>query len=267
MAAMAVQGQAMLRTAEVVRDYVNIRAPGAGHVVKRLVAPGVLVQPGMAVLKIAQIDRVRLQANVGEKDLAGIKVGSPVTVTTTAAGQAPIPARVTSVFPFVDQGPRTAVVEAVVDNPGRQYVMMQFTTGERARAVTVPRSAVARLGGKGTVWVVTDGRAEPRAVTTGLEGPDRIEIAQGLAAGEPVVARGHEGLYVGARVIDAARRAAPGGDAPKRMPGMSEPTTPAPSPSSAPAMPGMDMPGASGAPAQPGPAPSSQTKEGPRGRR
>jgi RND family efflux transporter MFP subunit len=169
MAAMAAQGRAMLRTAEVVRDYVNIRAPSGGYVVKRLVAPGVLVQPGMAIFKIAQVDRVRLQANVGEKDLAGFKVGSPVTVTATTPGQPPIPARVTSVFPFVDQGPRTAVVEAIVENTGRrllpgQYVMMQFTTGDHADAVTVPRSAVTRLGGKSSVWVVKDGRTEPRAV-------------------------------------------------------------------------------------------------------
>jgi RND family efflux transporter MFP subunit len=209
MAAMAAQSRAQLRTAEVVRDYVSIETPSGGYIVKRLVAPGVLVQPGMAILKIAQIDRVRLQANVGERDLASIRVGSPVTVTTTAPGQPPIAARVTSVFPFVDQGPRTAVVEAAVENPGRrllpgQYVSMQFVTGERAEALSVPRSAVARLGAKATVWVADGDRAEPREVTTGLEGPDRIEVVRGLAGTERVVARGHEGLYAGARVAEVA---------------------------------------------------------------
>ena len=102
---MVSQARASLRTATIVRDYVEIVAPSSGYVVKRLVAPGVLVQPGMAILKIAQIDRVRLQANVGEKDVASIRVGSPVTVTTTVPGQPPITARVTAVFPFVDQGP------------------------------------------------------------------------------------------------------------------------------------------------------------------
>src|SRR5262249_24494742 len=104
---MVSQARASLRTASIVRAYVNIVAPNPGYVVKRLVAPGVLVQPGMAILKIAQVDRVRLQANVGEKDLASIRVGSLVKVTTTASGQPLITARVTAVFPFVDQGPRT----------------------------------------------------------------------------------------------------------------------------------------------------------------
>jgi HlyD family secretion protein len=212
---MVAQGRAALRTATVVRDYVTIVAPSTGYVVKRLVAPGVLVQPGMPILKIAQVDRVRLQANVGEKDIAAIQVGSPVGVTTTA-GQS-FTTRVTSVFPFVDQGPRTAVVEAIVDNRDRrllpgQYVTMQLVTGERANAITVPRGAVARLGGAAKVWVVSDGRAGPREVSTGLEGPERVEIVRGLTGTEQVVARGHENLYAGARVADATATApaAPG---------------------------------------------------------
>lgn len=207
-ASMLAQSEAMLRTAGVVRDYVNILAPSSGYVVKRLVAPGVLVQPGMAILKLTRVDRVRLQANVGEKDLASIKVGSSVTVTTTTGGE-PFVARVTSVFPFVDPGGRTGVVEAIVDNPTRrflpgQYVMMQFVTGERVEAMSVPRGAVSRMGGSATVWVAKDGRTEPRRVTTGMESADRVEIVNGLQLGEQVIARGHEGLYAGARVSDVA---------------------------------------------------------------
>jgi multidrug efflux pump subunit AcrA (membrane-fusion protein) len=250
MAAMATASRAQLRTTEVVRDYVTIVAPSAGYVVKRLVAPGVLVQPGMAILKIAQVDRVRLQANVGEKDVASIRVGAPVTVTTTD-GRAPVAARVTAVFPFVDQGPRTAVVEALVDNPGRrflsgQYVTMQFVTGERTEALSVPRGAVARMGGKARVWIVADGRAQPREVTTGLENPEQVEITTGLRGDERVVARGHEPLYASARVNDAGKAASGPG---------STPAPPGGSPSAA---------GSGSAPA-PSPQPAAPAKEVPHG--
>jgi RND family efflux transporter MFP subunit len=212
MTSMAAQGRAMQRTAEVVKDYVNIRASRGGYVVKRLVAPGVLVQPGMAILKIAEIGRVRLQANVGENDLGSIRVGSAVVVTSAGTGQDPLTARVTSVFPFVDQGARTAVVEAIVDNPGRrflpgQYVTMRFVTGERPDTLSVPASAVARLGGTAKVWLVQEDRATPREVATGLANADRIEITACLTGQERVVVRGHEGLYAGARVTDVASTA------------------------------------------------------------
>jgi len=254
---MVSQARASLRTATIVRDYVEIVAPSSGYVVKRLVAPGVLVQPGMAILKIAQIDRVRLQANVGEKDVASIRVGSPVNVTTTVPGRPPVAARVTAVFPFVDQGPRTAVVEALVENAGRrflpgQYVTMQFVTGERPDALTVPVQAVTRMGEKATVWVVKDGRAEPQTVVTGLEGPERVEITRGLTGGdEQVVVRGHEGLYAGARVSDVSGAATGSPDKPS-------------SPTTMPDMPG--MPGMKGgeSPAPPTP-PAQPKKEGPHG--
>ncbi len=223
---MLTQSEATLRTATVVRDYVTIVASTSGAVVKRLVAPGVLVQPGMVILKIAQMDKVRLQANVGEKDLASIRVGSTVQVTTTGMGQPPTPAKVTSVFPFVDQGPRTAVVEALVDNTARrfvpgQYVMMQFVVGDRREALTVPVSAVVRMAGKATVWVAADGRAEPRAVVTGLQTAERVEVTEGLMGDEQVIVRGHEGLYAGARISEALSPApsqAPEGK--EEMPGM-----------------------------------------------
>ena len=157
------------------------------------------------------MDQVRLQANVGEQDLAGIRVGSPVTVLLAGNAGEPRTAKVSSISPFVDPGARTAVVEAVVPNPGRrllpgQYVQMQFVTGEQRNALSVPREAVARSGDSASVWVVADDRVERRQVTTGLESQDRVEIVAGLDAGERVVRRGHEGLYAahGSRTASAA---------------------------------------------------------------
>ncbi|MEI8188193.1 MAG: efflux RND transporter periplasmic adaptor subunit [candidate division NC10 bacterium] len=249
--AIVLQGQAQIKTAQLIRDYVNIRTTIAGYVVKRLVAPGVLVQPGIPVLKIAQIDKVRLQANVGEKDLAGIRVGSPVTVAPVGNSAQPFTTKVTSVFPFIDPGARTAVVEAVVENAGRrllpgQYLQMQFVTGGRPGALSVPREALVRMGGGASVWVVAGDRAERREVTTGVENAERIEILSGLREGDQVVRRGYEALYAGARVTDAAAGPAPSGGHSGHS-AAPAPTSPSPT---APAIP----------PAQPvAPAPSGHT--------
>lgn len=235
------QTEAALRTAGVVRGYTEIVSSTSGYVVKRFVAPGVLVQPGMPILKVAQIDKVRLQANVGEKDLGSIRVGSPVRVATAAPGQPLLVATVSAVFPFVEQGPRTAVIEALVDNAARrllpgQYVTMQFSTGQREQALIVPAPAVVRMGGKAMVWVVKDGRAEPRSVVTGLQSADRVEIVEGLSGGERLIARGQEDLYAGAKVSEVAgtprppsptagpQREPPATPEMKDMPGMKPPT-------------------------------------------
>ena len=240
--AMLAQGEAASRTATIVRNYSDIVSSTSGYVVKRLVAPGVLVQPGTVILKVAQIDKVRLQANVGEKDLGSIRVGSPVWVATAAPGQPLLAATVSAVFPSVEQGSRTAVVEALVDNAARrllpgQYVTMQFSTGQREQALIVPAPTVVRMGGKATVWVVKDGRAEPRSVVTGLQSADRLEIVEGLSGGERLIARGQEGLYAGAKVSEVAGTPLP--PSPTAGPQREPPAVPG-----MPAVPDMkDMPG------------------------
>jgi multidrug efflux pump subunit AcrA (membrane-fusion protein) len=255
--AMIAQSDAAAESAAIVQGYATIVASASGYVVKRLVAPGVLVQPGTPILKIAATDRVRLQANVGERDLAGIRVGSPVQVALPGTGGDPFTATVTSVFPFVEPGARTAVVEAVVANAGRrllpgQYVQMQFVTGAEPDTLSVPREAVLRSGEIASVWVARDGRVERRQVTTGLENRDRIEIVAGLDAGERVVRRGVEGLYAGARVADvaagplsAAGHAGHGGKTPASSGPAATSAGPSPSPAG-PGAPAHTTPGKSG---------------------
>ncbi len=215
MAGMLAQSQAMLRTNEVVRDYVNIRAASPGYVAKRLIAPGTLVMPGMAILKIAQIDKVRFQANVAERDLARLRVGLPVRVRVSGDDRPPLALKVTSIFPFAEGASRTAVVEALAENPGRrflpgQYVVMEFELGQRGDLVSVPKAALQRLGERALVWTVANEAAVRREVKAGPATADRVAILAGLQAGETVIVSGHENLYQGAKVIAGGLEAAAG---------------------------------------------------------
>ena len=154
---------AAARTAAIQQSYAQITAPFAGVVTARPVAPGTLVQPGTVLLKVAEIDRVRVQANVAVEDMAGIHVGSPVRITGQNDGKA-IAARVTSVFPSASDQTRTATVEAIVPNPNHRllpgaFVTMQITNGQAADKMLVPASAVATEGGSSFVWAASSGAA------------------------------------------------------------------------------------------------------------
>jgi RND family efflux transporter MFP subunit len=180
------EAQAMLNTAGVVRDYTEIRSPVEGMITQRLISPGVLVNPGQAILRISQIRPMRLQANVAESDLPNIRVGNRVRVRTMKDPARVVEARVTSIFPAFDPVARTAVVEAIVPNaagpgvggptflPG-QYLTMDITTGEKRSALVVPSSAVvwqpkassAVLATDETpaVWVIRAGQAQQTTYT------------------------------------------------------------------------------------------------------
>ncbi len=152
--------QAAARTAAVQQDYSRLIAPFGGIVTARPVAPGTLVQPGTVILKIAEIDQVRVQANVAVEDMAGIHRGTPVTLSAQGDGSGGnIAARVTSVFPSASSQTRTAVVEAVVPNPGHRllpgaFVTMQIAKNTVTDKLLVPASAVVAENGQSSVWIV-----------------------------------------------------------------------------------------------------------------
>jgi len=158
--------QAAAREAAIVRGYARITSPATGIVTARPVAPGTLVQPGTMILRVAELDRVRVQASVAASDLTRIEVGTPVHITAGAAR--PIAARVTAVFPSANDETRTAVVEAVIPNPGRllrpgAFVTVRIAAPAALDKILVPATAVVTSGGASQVWVALGaaGAAKP----------------------------------------------------------------------------------------------------------
>lgn len=169
--AVSKQMGAMKNTAGIIKSYAQITSPLSGYVLRRMISPGVLVSPGMAILKVAQINKVRLQANVAEADLDGIKIGNSVTIKTLKDSGKTFDAKVTSVFPAADPSARTAVVEAVVDNadmkflPG-EFVTMQIAKGEQKETLSVPSAAITTVNEKGkpAVWTVKNVKQKGKVI-------------------------------------------------------------------------------------------------------
>jgi RND family efflux transporter MFP subunit len=205
--AMAGQTAAQERTAGIVRGYTELRARQDGVVTERLVSPGTLVQPGMAILRIKNTDRLRLQANVAESDVSGIRIGNPVTVTTQRDPNFRLQTRVTSIFNAANPQSRTVIVEALVSNPGNrllpgQYVVMQIATAASRRVLTIPQTAVRRdVDQKPYVWVADGQEGKPVAkrvnLTLGAADGQRIVVQTGLDPGDKVVYAGQEYLNEG----------------------------------------------------------------------
>lgn len=147
--------QAASREAAVVQGYAQITSPANGVITARPLAPGTLVQPGTMILRVAEIDRVRVQAAVAASDLARIEVGTPVQITAGTAG--PISAHVSAVFPSASDETRTEIVEAVIPNPGHRLRPGAFVTVRIAKppglgGILVPAAAVVTSGGASQVW-------------------------------------------------------------------------------------------------------------------
>lgn len=198
--ALASRADAQLEGASAFESYTQISAPISGIVQERMADPGVVVQPGMGIFKIGDYQQVRLRANVAQQDASRIRTGTPIVAKipgTESAGV--VRGQVTSIFPQTDMTTRTVTIEAVVDNPNGQllsgqFVDMEIITEQRANALSVPTAAVTQFNGESAVWVVNGETAQRKSVTTGLASSDRIEIKDGLEAGERVITSGYRRL-------------------------------------------------------------------------
>lgn len=176
--AMVKQARTMEQTAQIVRGYTEIRATEEGIVSERLVSPGTLVQPGMAILRVKRIDKVRLQANVAEADLHGIRVGSSLVAKRSEKDPHPITAHVTSIFGSASTATRTVTVEALVPNPGKalrpgQYLIVQLGTDRPRTAITVPLQAIQRdADNKPFVWTADSVATKEKTIYTCVMHPE-----------------------------------------------------------------------------------------------
>lgn len=188
MRAMAVAGSSRAAAERFNAGYLELRSNIAGVVTERTAGPGTLARPGAAIMKIAEIGKVRLQANVSQADAARISAGNPVEVTTGRRPGEVFRSRVTTVFPASDTTTRTVVVESVVENedgrfmPG-DFVTMQIGTGGGSDVVSIPDRAIVRWGnnGKPFVWVAAGGAAKGngKAVYTCVMHPEVIRDKPG----------------------------------------------------------------------------------------
>ena len=193
------QAQAKVRTTSVMEGYTTITSPITGIVQERLADPGVVVQPGMGILKIGDYNRLRLQANVAQQDAIAIRVGSPILAAVPGTGIKPIRGKITSIFPQTDNQTRTVTVEAVVDNPGGQlqsgqFLEMGIITARQANALSVPQSALVDFKDRPAVWVVEGDVARRKSITLGMVSGERVEVTSGLKPGDLVITSGQQRL-------------------------------------------------------------------------
>ncbi len=223
---MAKKAAAERHLAEIEAGYTRIYASDNGVVVKRLVSPGVVVSPGLLLMRVAHIDRVRVQAAVSNSDLAKIKVGDPVTVAKSADATESIQSTISAVFPAADPATRTSIVEALIPNPGLhllpgEYVVMRITT-EHGNVLSVPRTAIVWSGTQAQVWQAVGSGKQKTAqlvnVQTGSSDDTRTEIRSGLSQGDQVIIAGQAALQPGTPVIGVKW----GENGPERLPTSSE---------------------------------------------
>ena len=188
-----------LRTASQVTSELAVPAPISGTITARSANLGEVVDANKELVRITDLSSVWVIAQVYERDLARLRVGSGASVTSEAFPDNIFRGHITYIDPQLDEATRTGKVRIELSNPGRSlkigmYVRAVFgALGDAERtSPVVPASAVQNVNGQQVVFLPT---ADPnvfamRPVRLGAESEGRYIVHEGINVGDRVVTNG-----------------------------------------------------------------------------
>lgn len=194
--------EADLRLLETRLGFTRISAPFAGVITERLVEPGDFVTKNTHLLTLADPGSLVAEVYASELILPHLGVGDPARLRIDALPDQELEARILRIHPSVEESSRQGLVELALDPVPEgaragQFVRATLSTAAAPRLV-IPFRALHRDREGEFVWVVSaEGRAERRAVRSGLRVADGVEVLSGLTAGERVITRGFLGIAQG----------------------------------------------------------------------
>ncbi len=186
-------------------SHTRIKAPLDAVVSQRFNEPGDVVAKYSQILTLIDRSQLKIVVTLSELLLANIREGDRLEVRIDALGDQRFPARVSRLYPTIDeqtrQGRMEVLLETVPDKalPGQlSRIIIRSSTSPR---LNVPFAAIRHDSrGEYVFRLRPDNHIERVRVQTGIQLGDRIEILAGLKAGEQIVSKGFIGLKDGAKV-------------------------------------------------------------------
>ena len=208
--------EAQVALARVQVQRMKVLAPFHGTAGLRVVDVGDYLKDGADIVNIEDLSSMTVQFALPERYVDRLRAGQSVEVTVDAMPGRNFKGRVQAVDSQVDANGRALQVLAQVANPGTvlrpgMFARPKVVFSVRDRAVVVPEEALVPVGAKRFIYKVVDaaeGKKTSQRVEAriGLRLPGKVEILEGIQAGDTVVTAGHGRLMRGdnvpVRVVD-----------------------------------------------------------------
>jgi len=184
-----------------VKELTQITAPVSGTVTHIFFQPGETPPLGDPVVKIAKMDRIRVEMQAAQLYWNELKTGQKAYVYLTAAPEKRIEGKVERVSLSADPDSRSFSVYVTAPNPGGYFqpgvsVETEIVAAAKTKSVAVPRDALIKERGKTYVFLAGE-KAQKVQVETGLESDSMIEILSGIQPGAKVIVNGQNLLSDG----------------------------------------------------------------------
>ena len=213
--------EANYRAARIAVEQTLIRAPFDGVVLTKSANIGDVVTPFSsaldakgAVVTMADMDTLEVEADVSESNLPKVKLGQPCEIQLDALPDLRLRGVVQRIVPTVDRAKATVLVKIRLSTMIPKYcrndakvafLEKEMAPDQRTARVAVLTDAITHRNGKSVIFLLKDGKAVGAPVETGEKIGDMVEVLKGAKAGDKVILRPGDGLDNGDKVKTAAK--------------------------------------------------------------
>ena len=200
--------QARVASARAALSKMTLRAPFSGRIGLREVSVGDFVSVGQDLVPLVRMDPIEVDFSVPEGALSQLATGQSIDITVDAFPGQEFGGKVVAIAPVIDPNSRSVQLRAEIPNPdGKlrpgQFAKLVLDTSDAVESgLLVPEQALMQEGETRFVYTVVDGKAHKAVVTTGIRVPGKVQVVEGLKAGDVVITAGqakpmmHEGMGV-----------------------------------------------------------------------
>jgi membrane fusion protein (multidrug efflux system) len=172
----------------------EIIAPFDGIIGLRFISEGEIVSPATPIATLQQIDPIKIEFDIPEKYGYHVKPGSTISFFITG-DEKPHYGNVYATEPLIDVSTRTLKVRAHADNKGLtirpgSFIKIDLLLEKNQKAMLIPSEAVVPGPQSQKVFVLQNGLAISRIVTTGTRSDRNIEIVKGISINDTVITSG-----------------------------------------------------------------------------
>lgn len=181
----------------------HIFSPCAGILNDLPVEEGEYVQAGTPVAEIVDSATVKVVVRVPERDIGFFKVGRSARVSVNRETQ--VAGVISFISELADAQTRSTRIEITLDNEDRQLrsgqiVHVHLTRRVLQDALMIPLMAVIPMENSKAVYVVNSTQTQRREVELGIIRGDRVQVIEGLQAGDRLIVAGHRFVAPGQKV-------------------------------------------------------------------
>lgn len=197
--------QSRLEVARTNLDKTLMVAPFDGVIGLRKISLGAYVTPGQDMVNLEGIDPMKADFQVPESVLSELKPGMAIMVRADSYPGQSFKGEVYAIDPKIDPVNRSVAARARLPNekgllkPG-MFVRIGLVTRKTENALLVPEESLIPRGNQMFVYKVVDGKAVAQMVRTGSRREGKVEVTEGLTAGDVVITAGHMKVREGAPV-------------------------------------------------------------------